>query len=361
MFELFYKPYHITSGILEPKLIRTLTLLEIEIDKVKEYYSGSSISVKRPNVLVSLMSQITIDTTLPMYILEDELDNSTIYYSKNYGIVSNLSKGKILNSVIVPNAKEIFIVTDELHEDINKYNYREYETIRCNYHTKHNIAVHHPSKFNNINKHTDIFIYDIDLVGMCLQYVYWSKEELLKDRDTDMARFLYTVVFTNLITSITNISLWNRFLELNNGNTILEDMIKNPIHIIDYSSKIDKGYLTLIKKLSKITSIRYENGLKNVPVLEGNSALEALAMKSRLINKNNKWVVWVSRSRYVHNIVKLFGTNSFKINRDLLTYIAIKIKKDDRDNTLDYILSLDGIDFIFEDDLKIIYEIKERL
>lgn len=316
-------------------LDKTLYLLSNELENVKNYYRESNFTIKRPNMLISLINQLDIDLLDTPENVYATLDNTALYVTRGYNISSEGHNGKYVIGTVVPNATEVFLFKESSYDSVNALNYKEAVSIRNIYNTYDGIPLHHPNKFKYMDSDIDLFVYIIDPVMLGMQYYYWANNEMMLDNDIDIARFLYTIPYVSLMDSILNISLINRFFSLHLGNKPETFINYNTFSVYDLESKIDKGYKDLDKDIVN-KSLRFNDLLTIIPVV-GGDALDALDIDVPYYTTNTEWIMWLSRIYYIYILVTKFNKKNLSMNRDLVTDLKIDIRLAERNKSFSYL------------------------
>jgi len=304
--------------IIDMKLERLYFVLNIELYKLKNYYRDSNRVIKRPNMLITLLTSMEIN------ILENDIskvtnliDVDSIYASNKNNIVSNIHTGNILNGVIIPDMNEIFLYTERYNifdlEDIDILNTSSINVISTTIDT---LMLGHPTRYKVNNELEDYTIYEIDVRLLALQYYYWSRDEMYSGNDIDIARFLYTIVFVNLMDSMLNMSLLNRYLNKMNNSLVDKDNkdISNPIAIVDIDNRIDKQIDYLIKnKYKKNRKEDYKRFLKSIHLLDTDAYI-LLEYHNLIFTNRSEWVYTLARMPYMLKIIEINGKGSLSKN-----------------------------------------------
>jgi len=346
MLDIFLLPYHTNNRLTNPSLDRYLEVYNYSISKIMDYYKSENFYVKRPNILVSILENMEIGPHLSKEDIVSYLDSNINYISRNFDIVSDGNTGDILHNVITHNSNEIFMLTDIYNPfDIDESNYEDIESIRCIYNTDNMFNISHPYRIKHLTG-SDIVIYELDLMALGLQYHYWSKEQIELDRDIDPARFLYSIPLTNLIKSYTDITLFNGFIDLWNGDDIPDTVRYNPIVVVDPTTNVKKGYIDLIKNLKKNKYMLYVDLLNSIPLLT-DTALQSLRLNKLYYTLQDRWVMWLSRIEYIYWLLDSYGIEGIKRNEKYVKELLIDIKNSERDGTFRRIPKNMVIDMFF--------------
>ena len=339
MLKLFINDLDYTPNVVDIKLERLYFVLGMELNKLKNYYRDSRLVVKRPNMLITLLTSMDIN------ILENDIDKvkssidvNAIYLSNKNGIVSNLSSGTIMNSVIIKDMNEVFMYIERYDifnlEDIDILNTNSINVLSTTIDT---MMLGHPTRYKNVNNMEDITVYEIDVRMLALQYYYWARDEMYLGNDIDIARFIYTNVFVNMMDSMFNISLLNRYFnkmddtvkDINNEN------ISNPIATLDICKRIDKRIDYIIKNIyKKRRKVDYKDFLKDIALLD-TDGYKVLNYNNLIYTNRNEWVYWLSRVWYMDKIIEINGNDSLSKNIAYTQNIRYDVKSMIRSKSID--------------------------
>jgi len=289
------------------------------LNKVLSYYGTSSMYIKRPNPILSLINSLGINFNLPYIEMYDSISSDSNYLANTIGFVNTTNKNsKPFNSSIIKDMNEYIILDDS---SFNFSNYDECLTpIKCIYTTLDSIFLTHPTKYSSTSE-DDYSIYSININMLGMAYYYWGKRQIFIERDTDIARFLFEVIFTNTIPSINDLSLLNRFTRLKLGSDVSSFINDNPFDVMRLDRNIDSMFEWIISHYKK-HSVKYTSYLENIPLLISKDSLEVLPIDIGYYNKRNKWLLWLARLPY---IIFLLETIDDKDNKDTINDISIEL------------------------------------
>jgi len=335
MYTIFFESdYDIKyPKITNPKLENVLMLLGLQNESLKTYYFGSNYHVKRPNIFINLLNMFSFSDNDRIEDVLEYIDANAIYYSRQVGFVNIGSRGEVLKGNIIPNTKEIMFYTSFIDLlEINENNYTEFRPIKCIYNTFDYIMLTHPQKFDIALPDLDLCMYVVDTKALALQYYYWFKDMLRNEESTDLGKFLYKMPFTNVMDSILDISLFNRFISLWDESYVPDFINFNPKSVMDLSERLDREYLTLIKKLKAKNKMYVREFLSNIPLTYG-SAYERLKIPMLYFNVKTELIVLASR--FKHMVFLLTALQDIdRLERDLINDLRIKLRYIERDSVL---------------------------
>ena len=245
------------------------------------------------------------------------LDTVIEYNLSNVGILSHISK-KHDTEPTISKSNELFIDVQRYHPyTINKDNYMNIETIWCMYSSISDYIYSHPTEILNHN----YIVYGIDTRALALQYYYWMQDMIKNDISIEAGYFLYTIPTTNLLYSMYNMSMYNRYTVLREHKESKYTIYLSKLSVSRYDSNLDKGYRVLYDKVSSkrfsITDLLY-----NIPLLTTN-ALETLSIDYLFYTKNNYWVQYVTRGDM---LLYLIDNTDIRLNRKMLQSVRNDIK-----------------------------------
>jgi len=302
-----------------PKLEYVKHIFNSYIIYIKNYYGNNDRYVKRPNKLVTLIESLSIDISKSNTDVFIDLDINSKYITNTLGFITNINKNtdSFSNTIIDKNNEYIIINNDS-------FNYLSKDdcvsSLKCIYHDSDNVLLAHPKVISLSDK---TFIYTLNATKLGMSYYYWSKEQLMLDKDVDVARFVFEITLTEVIDSLLDVSLFNRYINLSNNSPVSDFINFNVFNLPDVSKYIDKAYIWVLKHY-KNTNITYEEYLINIPLYSSN-ALDFIQLPYIQSDKRNKWIFYMSRFYY---ILHLLNHVDNKRNKDSLNILLKSITYD---------------------------------
>ena len=313
---------------------------------IKNYYANSDRYVKRPNKLVTLIESLSIDLSKNTTDVFLDLDTNSKYNSNTIGFITNINKNtESFENTIIDNTKEYIII------DIDNFNYLDKNdcknSLECIYNNSDEVLIAHPKVIDMEDK---TFIYTLNPTKLGMGYYYWANEQLKIDKDIDVARFVYEVILTEVIDSIVDVSLFNRYINLSDNVPVTEFKNYNIITLPDLSKYIDKMYSWVLKHY-KNDEIVYEEYLINIPLIIKDNALELIQLPYIQTDRRNKWAIYLSRFDY---ILHLLNHVDNKRNKDKLNRLVKSLKYDESAKVFNVDKELDSY---FKDTIYKIYKL----
>lgn len=284
---------------------------------IKSYYSSNNHYVKRPNKLVTLIESLSIDLTKTNTDVFLDLDTNSMYNANTIGFVTNINKNLLsFKNTIVDKTIEYIIINNYGFNYLSKDDCKD--SLKCIYNNSDEVLMGHPKVLKLEDK---TFIYTLNVTKLGMSYYYWAKEQLKIDKDIDTARFVYENILTEVIDSILDVSIFNRYINISNDIIPTKFTNYNAIGVVDLSLHIDKMYKWVLKHY-KNKDITYEEYLINIPLITTDTALDLIKLPYIQTDKRNKWALYISRFDYILHLLE--NVNN-KRNKDGLTRLKKSI------------------------------------
>jgi len=259
-----------------------------ELDKSIEYYRNRGAALENNNILVRLVKSLAGDTHNDILDYIAQSENDIKYIVKQFHFVSNISDGEALNNVVFEGSSdEIFLSVDNTPDpSVLADTWETYQSIRV---IDTDIDdVYYPVPFR-YEKDYGTTIFEIDILGMLIQYYYWAVNRESMDRDISPNVFLSSIVLPNITYSLVDYAIWNRFKAIALGEEINYEPRKHPVHLIDYTKGIDQVLSDVVKENAD-SSIYVTQLLKTIPTIVNDDMYETLRIHKSYYNKQSKWI-----------------------------------------------------------------------
>lgn len=312
--------------------------LLINKQTVNEYYRNKIDRVNN-NILKDIINDLyREDGDIVNYIftIKDRKD----YVLRNYGIVTEGSKGKVLKNIFFKNSLEVIMDKDDgLHIDkLDEMitNWEDIESLKC---IEHNYADTHfhtlDNKLEYIKDENNIAIFTIDFIKLMIQFRCYRRNAIKLDRAVSIPEFLYRYVFPNASESLMDISLINFYitkninLELNS----VKQTSKTPILLLNnestFNSYID-NISGLFRKMSK--NKPYQLLLHRMLLLNSTALINIYSRTENTeYDITNRWANNLSIIKTLYFLIEFMGSGGIRHNRDFITNVRINLKRFERD------------------------------
>lgn len=329
-----------------------------ELYRIIEYYRNRERAVKNTHYLSRLLSASLPDIRLNEYDYLNIANSSAIYIAKQFKITSSVNMGAIHKSIFYgDNSYEalLFVKGNVDYFAIKDY-FINYSPIRVIYSEDSDMDYYIP--YSNKNFTTPrLSVYEIDLVGMLVQYRWWAKWRLSNGDSTNPNVFIATIVLPNMMCTIFDFSIYNRFINISRMIPNEKPINRHPFSIIDMSNVMDRVLLDVYNKVHDQNK-ELSHILKFIPMVYYKDAKELLDIKHRYNNTNTEWLIVLSRVFVVRDMLNIMGERGMDTNLNLVNEIKITFRYlESRHIKLDSI-PMDGIK---EDVSNALLTIKEKI
>lgn len=297
-----------------PSYDRIKHLATMEANTVINYWENSFRYLKRPNPLITLLVNFDLDLSDTPENIFNYLTAASSYLANSVGLINTTNKNdKPFTNTIMKTGKEYLVVTNTLLIPTDDRSILD-NSITVLYASPSDYFFTHP-KYYDLGISEDYFIFGIDLVKLGLGYYYWCKEQLVLENDTDPARYLFTIVLTNLVKDLTDFMYINRFIAEYEKAYVTEWLNFNPIHIADNSNYYEKILQYSIKNLKSKNKRYWWEVINNIPILLNSNTLSLLTLPNVSTNRRNEWIFWLARLPYLIFLLKHFDK---KLNKNFI-------------------------------------------
>lgn len=286
------------------------------LNYVLNYYHSNDKSVLNNHLFSKIISMLYDNYKTDPMELYRRLNNSRDYISRQFGLVSNASFGKIHNNILYKNnSKEIFISTDTFIDPYDfPTNWMDFTPVRIVFGEELNIDFY-PFDGTKEKQFKSLSVFEVDIVILVMMYNYWSLERIQKDMSTNINIFVKTIVLPKIIPSCLDLTIWNRYMNIfynnisNTGYTY-----RHPFPIIDMTNDVDNILRNIINDTNNKTML-YNNILAYVPGIISKNAQSTLHINLDYWTKQSEWSVWLSRIKYIEFLIDIGGSKGKDRNR----------------------------------------------
>jgi len=298
-----------------------------ELKHVKDYYHNKDRAVNNSHLLNRLITLLAPSIYKDEYEYLASVTANARFLSKQFDIVSNIHSGSIMSNVFFgKGSREILLYReDDIDLDVIEDNYYDMDSVR---------VVHSPSTdlnlrvpFNDKEHHMpELYVMTIDIIKLLMQYKYWALDRIKVDSSTNPNVFIATMVLPNIIDSLIDIRIFNRYLDIAVGNSVNEEIVNvHPFPIVDYTKGIDDVLKQVVKDTGN-TSIPLEQLLLSIPVIVEDNALEIVKLTHTYFTAQSKWVLYISRIKVILKLLKVFNKRGIARNKDIVNELPFILK-----------------------------------
>ncbi len=301
-------------AVRSPRLDINYKYLRNDYEHIDIYYKNRESVVSNTNIFTRLIKNISVNIDKDLFSYIDLIDISSTYVAKSLKITSTLSKGEVFTNLF---GTSVSLLHDTFISPFEAENYNEVSAINVLYSDSTDLGMSHPS-----NIETGIFVLQIDVVAIMVQYRKWALDRIQNEMNTNPNVFVYQVLYTNMIKDILELNLFNRFFK----NIFSEDSKRtHPFSTRDLDNVINNAFMKSSSDLKNKT-LRYVELLRNIPMPFHKDAYEVLFYGSIPMNQQNSWAIFISRIEYILNIINFLGIIGVRRNRDSLVNFSLFMK-----------------------------------
>jgi len=326
-----------------------------DLDLVKKYYRNKNGFVNNNNKLVRLINNLVPNVGLNILDYLSIIETNARLVSKQYDITSNINRGSLDNNIILKdNSIEGFLYTEGDYDIFDFKNiWLDYNSVKVIRTDICDLSMNHPS---NIEPYLleELTLYSIDIVAMLLQYKYWCEKRLLDGNSINASIFVYQIVYTNLIDSFLDYGVYNTLLEQLKIKDVFKLESEHPFYITNQSDKIVSYVNKLIKALYN-RNIKITELMININLINSN-LFDLLHIEHTYYTVQSEWMLWLSRTNDIYNMLYMLSKNGNKRNRDMLSRVKLSLRRIRQTNSLES--SIDNI-LIYEDLKETLKKIKK--
>lgn len=321
-----------------------------EVFKIVDYYQNKDNAVDNRHPLSKIITNTApnVENEITDYL--KVVETNVPYISKQFNITSDKSAGTVFHNVFYKDySTEIMLL---VKNDIDIFNlentWRDAKPLRCIYTENTDLDFHIPNGRKSL-PYEQISVFEIDLTLMMLQYKYWALERMSMDKSTNTNVFIATIVLPNSIGNILDLTLFNRYIKIAQGEKIKEFDFDHPFNVLDLSRGVDKIYKDVAKDTVD-SSLYLEQLIETIPCVYNTDMNVAVTINKSIYNKQSEWVLWVARISYIRNLIEIMGKRGLRKNKDEVNSLPSKIKLlERRETNVDTQLDIEFMNNFYQD------------
>lgn len=329
MYQHFVQDLAYSAGVPTfPRFDYTKALMVNEHLRVDQYIKSSALSVNNSHMFVRLLSTLDTlyDSDIEKFILSvyRELDG----IERMFGLVSATNtrimtyKGLLYSN----ETQDVFISVTEYFD----YTSVAPSSLTCCKAISHPISTVNlaapDGKFRTRNGYAeDLSVTAIDVGKMAYVYWHWLGGKLDSrgaDRLDHFAKFVYKYWLADMIKSVTDVAFMNRITNHLFAKPNDQFYPTYPIPINDFNGRFDETIEYYLSQFSKNTVI-YEKLAAAFPAVYSPNLATVLALPDININRNNAWVILVSR---LDLYLMVFAMSEHQDNNADITEVRNKLR-----------------------------------
>ena len=323
MFNLFLDRDSVKVPSLNNPLAETVKRQFSYIEKtLHDYYARSAFRLENSHILIQVLRNLSFAEDRSMEDVVTAINARGPYVARYYGLTSSISVGQAHKKTFYAGKGSEDYILDHRFFDVDPFmsvsSWRNIDPIKVLYHPAIDLHFILPSGYSQPYQN-DFSVVAIDVVLMSLQYHIWKKEQSAKygeDAVLNPNVFLIHEVLPKMYRSHFTYVLMNNMFLPNGFHT--RDMTRSipltPVTMPDISNRVK----VLTQELHRVTDNRrqtFEKTLSSLPLPFNGNALQALKLPRVQNTIQVRWILWLSRFRYMFEMIRLSGDRGLHVNR----------------------------------------------
>jgi hypothetical protein len=257
----------------------------------------------------------------------DIVTSNSKYVSKQLGITSEINYGESFTNIFYKeNSVELFLYKEKPYDIINLDNeWRKYRPINCIYSEETDIDFYILNNTKSL-PYPMLFVYEIDPVIMLAQYRGWCIERLRDNKSTNPNVFVYTILFPDIMETMLDFTIFNRFRLFVTGLEPPKFKIMHPFNILDLTHQLDE-ILNNIKDDVVDTTKPLPWVLSSIPCIVNKNVNDLLKLPYSYITAQNEWLYWLNRIFIINDTLSILGDKGIKANRDIISKLRYEMRR----------------------------------
>lgn len=319
MYLFFNRPDTHSSGLVHPPswnypssgLARNISIL-------KEYYSRTSHVVASSHILSQILNLLAVDYNSHIEAYYRLVSSKVGYLTKALKMTSPISEGSFHKGHFFGSGmSEVYISLDDW---VNPYkvagNWQSYPSVKVLSSPITNLSAQIPDGMKR-NTETGVAVISIHIPALAIQYREFILKELKKvnageARTTE--NFIYAYILPNMLESLIDSSLVNRFISLALYAPMGESLTRHAVFTHNYESYVNAVYKGLLKRVKSLP-MTYSQILKSIPLVTSSNASEFLKLPDIAPTRQVSWAMNLARINHVDMLTTVASNNGNSLNR----------------------------------------------
>lgn len=298
-----------------------------------DYYARSGVRPENEHILVQILRSLSFSLNSPIEEIWGSVYARSPYVAKHYGLTSPISFGRTHYKQFYGRDKSFkeFLFDTELME-VDPYvpmkSWRNLSPIRVLYHPA--VDFHFLLTDGRSMPYRDNFsVVAIDVALLVFQYHQYKREQWARfgqDAILTPGAFLTREVFPKMYDSHVDLAVLNNFF-YPGGFAEKSELMSIPWPPITFPDMTDnvKAVTTDLNRRVKKLPVNYRTTLQNLPVPVAGRADIALQLPRVPMTKQGSWVLWLSRFRYMFELIRLSGDKGIKENKQFISELKVNL------------------------------------
>ncbi len=305
-----------------------------EFEKIEEYYRISGRASLNSNILTRIVTNLVTDVTYDRYQYYAGLMNNIPYACRNMGVVSSSNTGKVHqnNNIFythTPLSGSVYEILISMEKNRFNISYDAEQVMATNairpiYTDDDDIGFYTPV-FPKQMIRDSLFVYEVDLQVIGLQYYIWANDQIANDRDIHPTNFVMQILLPKMSRNIFDMNMLTRLFNISTQTKPTPFRRYYPFALHDYTMKIDV-MLNEVLDVIRDARLRTPEVLYNIPLISDSNAFEILKLGNTYFNVQNSWAYWLARVFVIEYLLTIGGNNAIEVNTNILQQLPYDIR-----------------------------------
>lgn len=306
------------------------------LHEIREKCHGMRGWVKNDNLLVSLLSGMSLQMSLPYERYYDTLRYAVDAQVIKHRLTSPISVGEIRttnSNFYNAGISEIYISVEEpINIELAVKEWDRLEPIRVICHPFSDLSMARLDGNYPYGSPADVAVFLINIPVLALMYRRWWEEVGSKDKDIKLSihSFVENYVIPSMTPSHLDVARFNRLYNLHHNVPSGAFKQTYPFYVTDYTQRVDEDLKFILDRMKR-TPMSYYELVANIPAVTRDNFNEVIRIPKMLYNRQVTLALFLTRLRLVHFLLSVNPVNNDSLNRDLIEEMRIEMRQLDND------------------------------
>lgn len=280
-----------------------------EMNRLALYYNQTAAWTKNQNTLNKIIHSLDVPPNEDKNYIAEVARAEFAEKVSLFGLFSSIVTSKIqpYPQFYHQGCMEI-LVYDDSYFDANacKGNWRHLEPVKILDHPFDDINLGIPDfRYKSDIARTGYIIISINVAMLIVQFHYWveSLNQAPEDIEASVAQFIMRYPLFNAVKSQTDIAIRNRLFRIYNNEPVSKFLKVHPVMVRDTSRLVDMGLRNACEHL-KNKSLTYVELLNQIPAVFYENQYQVLKLPNIAATRPVKWALDLTRVRTLHNLLR---------------------------------------------------------
>lgn len=347
MYKLFTKKAVSNNSVIKPPTFEYIQrTYQRELAKIVEYYNTRVYAVQSNHLLCRILTTGYVPVQYPLDRFMEVAYTRSPYVAKYFNITSDITYGKFFDGTFYgPGNDEILLYNEDYFNPFDALeNWKSLKPITVLEHPVSDFGLLLPNG-KDINTAKGLVVVTINLPMLLVMYRGFLQRQGVMQTQEDashlgVSHFVHMFVLPSMLESHLEIVLLNRVKNLFYSAPMSSSLKHHPFHVINYSDKVDKIALEVIKHLKDKQTL-YTQYLKCIPSFYKEDMQEFLLMPDMAKTRQVWWCLLLTRLGTMKFLLDIGEKKGISSNGTYINRLQLDIKQLNRENLISSLLPSD--------------------